>query len=297
MNNERLKEIKLAIYINHIDKSKSSLTYSNIMKLLSCLAAAFGEDAHNSFTKLVQSSIADGFMDATNKELIATCKTYFSNRKASSLLDIAEGTYYNRYGEYIYRDYVNEEYLAELKPKLDNTEIVNIMLQFFDNFNFELGNDDHDLKYHERSLELEFWLIYDKLMSLYRSSTIIDKFLFNMCNLFDMDYGTIANLKNNIHIINRTYPNYKYNNRYFMQEFVYLYTKKNVGLCIIASRVLGKNRNFFYIGTNRKYTELIKEDTKEIPWQYSATLDWKNMNKGSVSKLIDLFHQFIKYEK
>ena len=33
-----------------------------------------------------------------------------------------------------------------------------------------------------------------------------------------------------------------------------------------------------------------------MDWQYTPTLDWSNINKGSVMKFIDIIHTFIKYE-
>ena len=34
MENERLKELKLSLYINHIDKSDNKIEYSNIIKIM-----------------------------------------------------------------------------------------------------------------------------------------------------------------------------------------------------------------------------------------------------------------------
>ena len=79
-----------------------------------------------------------------------------------------------------------------------------------------------------------------------------------------------------------------------MQEIVYLYHEKGLSLCQIATKVLDKPNNFFYIGTNKEYTKLI--DSEDISWQYTPTLDWTYLKKGSIMKFIQLFHTFIKYE-
>ena len=79
-----------------------------------------------------------------------------------------------------------------------------------------------------------------------------------------------------------------------MQEIVYLYHKKGLSKCQIASKVLGKNSNFLYIGSNKHYNNLIDNDN--VDWQYVPTLDWGNINKVSIMKFVDLFHTFIKYD-
>lgn len=295
--NRRLKELKLSFYINYIDKTANKLDYSRIMKLLSCLVAAIGKEEHEIFTKIAMGSVGGNLLDATDKEIIATTKAYFSNRKASKLLGITNATFYNRYNDLINRDFVTEEYLNSLKPMFDNEKAfmtVDIITKFIEDFRFAIGNDDTDIRDNERTLEIEFWLIYDKIMSILQNNIACDRFIFNLCNLFEIDYNDVAQLKNNVHIISRQYPHFRYNNRYFIQEIVYLYNKKGLSLCQIATKVLDKPNNFFYIGTNKEYTKLI--DSDDVDWQYVPTLDWSNLQKASIMKFNKLFHTFIEYE-
>lgn len=295
-DNKRLKELKLSLHINHIDKSNDKIKYSTLMKLLTCLVATLGEKEVNSFTTLVRLTIGNSILRASDKEIVATCKRYFKNMEASKKLGISNGTFYNRYGDLLNRNFDNKEYLDSLHPMFNSEHdviMVNFLNNFIDNFKFEVGKEDHDLANNERTFEIEFWLIYDKIMNIFRNVALCDKFIFNICNMFDIDYSTISQLKNNIHIINRSYPNFRYNNRYFMQEIVTLYTHKGLSKGSIGSKVLGKASSFLYNNTNQKYSEIPEED---LDWQYTPTIDWSSMKKGSVLKFIDIFHSFINYD-
>lgn len=295
--NRRLKELKLAFYINYVDKAEDKITYNRIMKLLSALVGSIGKEEHEIFTKLTMESIGENLLNASAKEVVATSKAYFSNQKAAKLLGISNQTFYNRYRHLLSRDFIDDEFLESLKPMFESEKaytIIDLIIKFIESFKFDIGDSEIDIKDNDRTLEIEFWLIYDKIMSILQNSIICDKFLFNVCNLFEIDYNDITPLKNNIHIITRQYPHFRYNNRYFMQEIVYLYSKKGLSKCQISSKVLGKDSNFLYIGTNQAYNKLIDSDDAE--WQYVPTLDWKTLDKFNVIKFIDLFHTFIKYD-
>ena len=295
--NARLKELKLSFHINYIDKSKDKLNYSRLIKILSCLAGAFGREEHSTFAKLTMQTVGENLLKATDKEIVATSKAFFSNREAARLLGVVENTFYNRYGDLLSRDFITNEYLEGLKPLFPSekeTMVIGILNKFIDDFKFEIGNNDMDIRDNERTLEIEFWLIYDKLMSILHNSIVCDKFIFNICNVFNIDYSDIAQLKNNVHVITRQYPYFRYSNRYFMQELVYLYTKKGLSKCQIATKVLGKKSNFLYVGTNKSYNNLI--DNTNVDWQYVPTIDWEKLNKGSIIKFINLFHTFIEHD-
>ena len=294
--NKRLKEIRLSLYINHIDKSRDKIQYTKLIKLLSSLAATLGKEEHGTFMKLVQLTIGNCFLRANSKELIATCKRYFSSSKAAKLMGISNSTFHRKYDDLLNRNYVNKEFMESLTPMFNSDkelQTIDILLRFIEKFKYELGNVDHDLYDNCRTLELEFLLIYNKLMEIYNSAGLCEKLIFNICNIFDIDFNTISQLKNNIHIINRSYPNFRYNNRYLMQEIVTLYEHKGLSKGTIGSKVLGRGSNFLYNNTNKKYNAIPEED---MAWQYVPTLDWETLDKGAVLKFIDIFHTFIKYE-
>ena len=266
INNERLREIKLSIYINHIDKTKDKKENKKLLKILSCLALSFDGESNRILANITQISICDGYAKATDKELIATCKTFFSDRQASKRMGITPNTFINRYKDFSSRNFITNDFLESLKP---------------------IFNDK------ERTLELEFWIIYNRLFDVLRNDAIIGKFIFNLCNAFDIDYGTIANLKNNIHIIGRIFPKFRYNNLYLMQELYTLYTYKGYSKGKISTEVLGKHSNYLHSTGGKKYAKLIeKEDMK---WQYAPTIKWDNMDKVSVKKFIQLLHDFVDY--
>lgn len=295
--NKRLKEIKLSIHINHIDKAEDKLIYSKLIKMLSCLVAALGKEQHVTFLRVVQLSVGECFLRASNKEIVATTKTFFSNKKAAEKMGVTNATFYNRYKDLLNRNFVNDTFLESLNPIFETPEeqfVINFLNNFIDNFTYTVGNNNTELRSNERTLEIEFWLIYDKLMSILHNSTFCDKFIFNICNLFEIDYSSVAHLKNNIHIINRSYPTFRYSNRYFMQEIVYLYTQKGLNKSTIGAKLLGKDYSFLYRGTNKKYSDLI--GSEDVEWQYTPTIDWNHIKKGDVMKFIDLFHTWLNYD-
>ncbi len=294
--NRRLKEIKLSLYINYIDRTKNKIEYSNLIKILSALSATLGQQENKEFMKLVQLTIGKCLLRASDKEIVATCKRYFSNNRAAKILGTTHTKYNNKYGDLLNRSFDNEEYLGKLKPMFNSESgvlMVDFLTKFIEDFKYAIGNDDNEIYDNCRTLELEFLLIYNKLVEVLNNIGLCDKFIFNVCNLCEIDYASISQLKNNIHIINRSYPNFRYNNRYLMQEIVTLYTYKGVPKGTIGSRVLGKTSSYLYNGTNKKYGVISKDD---MDWQYTPTLDWSNINKGSIMKFIDIFHTFIKYE-
>lgn len=294
--NRRLKEIKLSLYINYIDRTKDKIEYSNLIKMLSALSATLGQDSNREFMKVVQLTIGKCLLKATDKELIATCKRYFSHKRAAKLFGMSHTQFNKKYGDLLNRDFDNEKYLSSLEPMFNSEAgalMLNILIRFIENFKYEIGNDDNDICDNNRTLEIEFLLIYNKLVEVLNNVGLCDKFIFNVCNLCEIDFSSISQLKNNIHIINRSYPNFRYNNRYLMQEIVTLYTHKGVAKGTIGSKVLGKTSSYLYNGTNKKFDVIPKEN---MDWQYTPTLDWTNINKGSVIKFIDLFHTFINYE-
>ena len=296
-NNERLKELKLALYISHIDKTKNKIEYSNIIKMLDCLAATMGKAEHVMFLQFVQDTVGNNMLGASNKHIVATLKTYFSNTQAAAKMGMATATLNKKYGDLLNRNYINDDFIETLKPKYNKKEHINLvdmLLKFIENFKYELGNSEHILKNNERTFEIEFYLIYDKLVNVLGSVGACDKFIFYVCNVFNIDYSAVSQLKNSIHLINRSYPNFRYNNRYFMQELVTLYTYKGLSKGTIGSKVLNKDSSFLYNGTNKKYASIINEE--DLSWQYVPTIEWSNLNKNAIIKFIQLFHTFIKYD-
>ena len=294
--NERLQEIKLALCLNHIDKSKDKNEYSLLVKVLSCLAAAIGKEEHDIFIRMFQSSIGDGLMGATNKELMATHKAFYTIKEMSEKFNRHSTWYYLTNKDLFARNFINDTFLSTLYPKFNSEKeknIIKTLNMFIDDIKFELGENSSRLCNKERTLEIEFYLIYKRLMDSLQNNIVVNRFIFNICNIFHIDYNSISQLMHNIYLIDRSFPKFKYNNRYFMQEICTLYKSKGLSLGTIGSKVLGKGTNYFYNNTNKEQSKEIKEE--DLEWLYAPTLVWDNIDKGSVYKFIDIFHTFIKY--
>ena len=296
-NKQRLNEIKLSLYLNHIDKCKDRNKYNILVKILSSLVASIGKEQHDIFVRLFQKSIGDGLIGATKKELVYTQQKFFSAHQISHRFNRNPYWFTYNYKDIMNRDFVNETFLESLTPKFSSEEekfVVNFLVSFIETFKFDLGKSDENLAHNDRTLEIEFYLLYEKMIQATQNALIVNKFIYNICTLLNIDYNSIAQLKNNLYLIDRTYPKFRYNRRYLMQEICTLYTKKGLTKGTIATRVLGKPSNFFYNNTNKEYGKVI--DDKDMEWQYIPTIEWSNINKGAVIKFIDSLHQFIQYD-
>lgn len=296
--NDRLKEIKLSVAINHIDKAKSLITYRKLLKILSCLALTISIDANNRLSELAQISVCDGLARATDKELYATLSTFFKVTNAAKKLGITNTTFYRRYGDLMERNYITEEYLNSLQPIFNDPEsklMVSIVNRFIDNFKLpKMGNTNNDLEDRERTLELDFMLVYERLVAAFGNIGVVDKFIYNICIAFNIDFATISALKNNMHIINRTYPKFKYNNVYLMQEIFTLYTYRGYKKGSVGTKVLQRANNFMFSKSAKNYSKVIPKE--DLDWQYARTVDWDNLDKESVKRFIKLLHDFSDYD-
>ena len=164
--NRRLKEIKLSVHINHIDKSKDKILYNKLLKVLSCVALSISGDSNKRLAELLQISICNGFARATHKELYAALDTFFGKYEAAEKLSTSAMTFYRKFGDVMNMNYLNNEYLESLTPILNDNvsfEMIDILNKFIDNFKIPHIMKDNKLELRERTLELDFMFIYDKL--------------------------------------------------------------------------------------------------------------------------------------
>lgn len=296
-DNRRLNEIRLSIYINHIDKVKDKILYNKLLKVLSCVSLSISGESNKRLAELLQISVCDGFARATHKELYATISTFFKVYKGINKLGISGTQYYRTFGDVMNMNYINDEYLESLKPIL-NDEIsftmIDVLNKFIENFKIPKLLVPSKLDMKERTLELDFMFVYDKLIDIFNNVGYVDKLIFNICNAFSIDYSTIAHLKNNIHMISRSYPRFKGNNRYLTQEIVTLYMSRGYKKGTIGSQILCKGSNYLFDKNRKTIAEPIKKEDME--WQYVPTIDWSNLDKSSVIKFIEIFHIFSDYD-
>ncbi len=294
--NNRLREIKLSIHINHIDKSKDKLLYKKLLKVLGCVALSISSESSNKLAELVRTSVCDGFARATHKELYAAINTFFGKYEAIGKLCTNGTTFYRKFGDVMNIDYINDDYLENLTPLFNDNvsfEMVNILNKFIDKFKMCRPLLNNKLEGRERTLELDFMLIYEKLLNIFNNINYVDKLIFNICNNFDIDYSTINHLKSHIHLINRSYPKFRYNNRYLTQEIVTLFTHRGYKKGTIGSKILDKETSYLFAKSRKNISKPIEED--ELCWQYVPTIEWTGLSKLAVQRFIDIFQSFSDY--
>ena len=295
--NRRLREIRLSIYLNHIDKVKDKLIYNRLLKVLSCVALSISGESNKRLAELLQISVCDGFARATHKELYATIDTFFKRYEAAKKLGSNGTSFYRNFGDVMNMNYINDDYLETLKPILNDEiafQMIDVLNKFIKGFKLPSILKTNRLEMKERTLELDFMFIYDKLLEIFNNVGYVDKLIFNICNSFSIDYSTIAHLKSNIHFINRSYPNFRYNGRYLTQELVTLYTERGYKKGTIGSKILGKGSSYLFAKNRQNIAEPIAKD--DLSWQYVPTLDWSNLDKTSVVRFIDVFQLFSEYD-
>lgn len=293
-DNKRLKEIRLSLYLSKIDNVCKFDDYTKAMQLLNCLAGVIDSKESSAFTKFIMASVGNNVLGATDKEIVATIITFFTKTRAFKMLGISYATLYNRYGDLFDRDFITEDFLNSLTPMFEeDNQFIGILTDFIENFKWEIGYTPNKFLLDERTLEIEFWLIYDRIMRIYHNDYFCRNFMYAVCLMFNIDTSIIMNLYNNLHNISRAYPLSRYNRRYFMQEIVYLYSKKGLSKGQISRNVLNKGANYLYNGSNKKFCDLIENE--DNTWSYASTLDWSRLDKEEVRKFIDIFHSFIKY--
>ena len=159
--NRRLKEIKLSIYLNHIDKTKDKFQYKNLLKVLSCVALSINGESNKRLAELLQISVCDGFARATHKELYATINTFFKRYEAVKKLGSNGTSFYRTFGDVMNMNYINDEYLETLKPILNDEiafQMVDILNKFIKGFKLPSILRTNHLEMKERTLELDFML-------------------------------------------------------------------------------------------------------------------------------------------
>ena len=298
MRNERLEEIKLSMYLNHIDRTRDTMKYRELLRVISCLAISLGKEENKALAELAQISMCKGLARATDKELVATIKKYFTVNQACKKIGMSPYNFKTKYADLLSRNYETKEYLDSLEPLLKSSkakQMVRIVNGFIEKF--QIPTEIYKATKFEnldRSLEIDFVIIYERLINLFNNYGFVDKFIFNLCHAFNIDYPTIAHLKNNIHIMNRSFPNFKYNHRYFMQEIFTLYNARGYSRGAIGSKVLGKGTKYLHSKCGSTYAKAISDE--DLGWQYIPTIDWTNLDRVSVHKFIDVLRDFVRYD-
>lgn len=296
--NKRLQEIRLAIVINRIDKKLDDSNFKKVIDLLSVLAYTFGEEYLQAFEQFVSKSINNNILGVNDEEIIASfVEAKVAPTQMSKDLCMNYQRFVDRFHKYIRNDNLIEEVSEKYNTTIFDEKycvLWNTIYRFLVNIKFPVGNKEHKLREHKRTLELEFYLIYSKLADILTNETLVSKFIFSICNTFNIDFNTINLLKSNLIYITRTLPHFTYNNRYLKQEITTLYITKGVKKGTIGSKIFNKGSNYLYQRDTKVFGNIIKEE--DMNWQYITTMNWEHINATEVIRFIDLFHDFIRLE-
>jgi len=296
--NKRLQEIRLAILINRMDKRLDDNNFKKAIDILSVLSYTFGEDYLHAFEEFVSKSIHNNFLGVNDEEIVASfVEAGIAPTQMSKDLCMNYQRFIVRFNKYI----TNPNLVKEVSDKypdsiFDEKYIIlwNVIYSFLINFKFPVGEKYHSLREHKRTLEIEFYLIYSKLVEILTNESLVGKFIFSICNTFNIDFNTINHLKSNLVYITRILPHFTYNNRYLKQEITTLYLNKGVKKGTIGSKIFNKGSNYLYQRDTKVFGNKIKEE--DMLWQYIPTIDWTHINANDVIHFIDLFHEFIRFE-
>ncbi len=296
--NKRLQEIRLAILINRMDKRLDDNNFKKAIDILSVLSYTFGEDYLHAFEEFVSKSIHNNFLGVNDEEIVASfVEAGIAPTQMSKDLCMNYQRFIVRFNKYITNpNLVKEVYDKYPDSIFDEKYIIlwNVIYSFLINFQFPVGEKYHSLREHKRTLEIEFYLIYSKLVEILTNESLVGKFIFSICNTFNIDFNTINHLKSNLVYITRILPHFTYNNRYLKQEITTLYLNKGVKKGTIGSKIFNKGSNYLYQRDTKVFGNKIKEE--DMLWQYIPTIDWTHINANDVIHFIDLFHEFIRFE-
>lgn len=294
-DNLRLNEVRLALNLNRIEKLENNVSFKNCISILSCLALSLGKKENNHLYEIIRKALNTNLLGASDKEIIAVCKTFYKPTVAAKKLGITYPYYTVKYGALLSRDFIKDTWMETLKPLFpEDVDLIKVVNDFIEKFYFPTGNRNNVLSDKLRTYEIDFWIIYSKLYSIYENNLFIDKFIFNICNMFGIDYASVAHLKNNLYKVTRSFPLLKYRKGYFMQEVCNLGYAKGLKKGTISSHIFERDSHYLY---NNK-SGVTKNVLNDPAFQqfYTPTLDWENIDRISIRRFNDLFQDFIDYD-
>lgn len=302
MNNElkdtkRLIEVRTAYALNRIYNYVNRKNFKEHMIILESLVESIDESNKDVFLNLVKSSVGENLLGASKKEVYAAMKV-FSDDKPTEIahkLGISRSYLYRSYADLANREFMTDEFINSLEPTLDEkgTEICRVINNFVDNFSYLTGDDYYRHYDHFRSIELEFLIIYNKIVEILQSPRAVDAFLFKLCMTLEIDWSTISTLVRSITFISRENTNQIMGKQQTRQEIFNLFYLKGFTKGEIGKTIFGKDSKLFYTKTYAKTTRDITKNDWEFTLTYTPTLDWTHLNKDEALKFISLFKGFV----
>ena len=294
--NRRLIEVRTAYTLNRIYNYINRKNFKEHLILLECLAESIDEANKDVFLDLVKNSVGENILGASKKEILASVKVYDDKpKKIIEKLGLSSAKYYGIYGDLKDRNFINETFVNDLKPVLDEngTELCKVINNFVDNFKYLTGEDYYDKYDNPRTLELEFMIIYNKIIEIVQSPRQIETFIYKLCCNLDIDWSTISYLVRNINFINRTNTNQIMGKQQTRLELFNLFYLKGFSKGEIGKVIFNRDNRTFYHKSYESSTRDITKNEWEFNLTYCPTLDWSTLNKDEVLKFISLFKGFV----
>lgn len=295
-NNRRLIEVRTAYTLNRIYNYVNRKNFKEHLILLECLAESIDEENKDIFLNLVKNSVGENILGATKKEILASAKVYSSKPKDIMYkLGLSYAKYYSTYGDLKDRDFINDKFIESLIPTLDEkgTSLCKLLNTFIDNFKYLTGDDYYEKYDNCRTLELEFLIIYNKIIEILQSPRHIETFIYKICCSLDIDWSTISYLVRNINFINRTNTNQVMGKQQTRLEIFNLFYLKGFNKGEIGKVIFNRDNRTFYHKSYESSTRDITKNDWEFNLTYCPTLDWSTLNKEEVLKFISLFKGFV----
>lgn len=296
-DNDRIIEVRTAYALNRIYNYINKKNFKEHLILLECLVESVDEENKDTFLELVKNSVGENILGASKKEIYAAMKV-FSNNKITEIakkLGLSKSKFYSVYSDLNGRDFINDKFIKELKPILDEKgkNICILINNFIDNFTYLTGEDYFEHYDNERTLELEFLVIYNKIVEILQSPNAVEHFLYKICTTLEIDWSTISSLLRNINFISRNNTNQIMGKQQLRQEIFNLFYLKGFNKNEIGMNIFNSPSGLFYNKSYEKTTKDITKDDWEFSLTYTPTLEWDHLSKDDVLKFISLFKGFV----
>lgn len=293
--NDRFTEVITSYTINRICSYINRKKYKEHISILKNFVKSLDDSYEEKFVDLFQRSYNEQIVHATKKEIYAAMKTrYNTPKEMSEKLGISRYSFNNIYKDLINRNFITSEWLDSLEPTSgkETISMCRAVNNFIDNFQYLAGEPYYEHYELFRCIELEFYIIYQKLVDIFGSTQVVEKFLYNVCMDLDIDWGTISYLLRNMYIIARNDDIQINGNKQLKQEIFNLCYLKGFKKGDVAEAIFNKPRNAFYSSGYSYLTKDFTNDEWEFSMTLSPTLDWTHIDKNIVLDFIAIFRDF-----
>lgn len=295
-DNDRLIEVRTAYALNRIYNYVNKKNFKEHLILLECLVESVDEENKDTFLELVKNSVGENILGASKKEIYAAMKA-FGDKTGDVIrrLGLTRYKFNEAYGDLKNREFINDKFIESLKPTLDDRgkNICMLINNFIENFTYLTGDDYFEHYDHERTLELEFLIIYNKIVEILQNPNAVEHFLYKICTTLEIDWSTISSLLRNISFISRNNTNQIMGAQQLRLEIFNMFYLKGFNKNEIGSNIFNKKGSIYYNKGYEKTTKDITKDEWEFSLTYSPTLEWDHLSKDDVLKFISLFKGFV----